>query len=109
MLKRLDSLGRAVFFGMTVCIMVARGVVTAGIPDSKRSEWHQRYKRQENAPQPEVVLLNGNTERDSSDGFQPLFNGKNPDRPDSQRRGTLVRGKRRCIGRRQKLGTLRSP
>jgi hypothetical protein len=57
--------------------MLASGVVTAGTLDSEQqSDWHQKYKRQKNVPDPATTLLNEDDEPDVSVGFEPLFNGK---------------------------------
>ena len=43
--------------------------------DSQQSEWHKKYKKQENAPNPEEMLLNTGPEPSLTEGFTPLFNG----------------------------------
>lgn len=48
----------------------------AGEVDPSQGEWHQKYKKQENAPLPENMLLNTDAEPDLEEGFEPLFNGK---------------------------------
>ncbi len=47
-----------------------------GTLDATQSEWHAKYKKQENAPQPEQMLLNHDVEPELTDGFVALFNGK---------------------------------
>lgn len=47
-----------------------------GTLDSSQSEWHKKYKTQENAPNPKEMLLNTDAEPDLADGFKPLFNGR---------------------------------
>jgi len=54
----------------------AQKTVVAGEVDSAQSEWHKKYKGQENAPKPEEMLLNTDEEPDLKDGFTLLFNGK---------------------------------
>ncbi len=54
----------------------ALGPVTAGEVDPKQREWYKRYRKQENVPQPDEMLLNTDAEPDLSDGFTALFNGK---------------------------------
>ena len=44
--------------------------------DPKQGKWHAKYKKQENAPQPDEMLLNTDPEPSVSEGFTPLFNGK---------------------------------
>ena len=53
----------------------ASGLGAAGELDPQQQEWHARYKKQENAPKPEEMLLNRDAEPDLSDGFTGLFNG----------------------------------
>ncbi len=45
--------------------------------DPSQAEWHAKYKKQQNAPAPETMLLNGDSEPKPKDGFVSLFNGKN--------------------------------
>lgn len=52
------------------------GVGVAGELDPQQSKWHAKYKNQQNAPKPEEMLLNTDPEPELSDGFVPLFNGK---------------------------------
>jgi len=51
------------------------GLVAAGELDPQQNEWHARYKKQQNVPKPEEMLLNTDAEPDLSDGFTSLFNG----------------------------------
>jgi hypothetical protein len=51
-------------------------VAAAGELDPQQLEWHAKYKKQDNAPQPEDMLLNTDAEPDLSEGFVPLFNGR---------------------------------
>lgn len=44
--------------------------------DSSQNAWHTKYKKQENVPKPEEMLLNTDAEPDLTEGFQSLFNGK---------------------------------
>ena len=44
--------------------------------DPAQKKWIEHYSKQENAPQPEKMLLNSDSEPDLKDGFAPLFNGK---------------------------------
>lgn len=46
------------------------------ISDSQ-SNWYEKYKKQENAPKPENMLLNTEAEPDLSTGFVDLYNKKN--------------------------------
>ena len=41
-----------------------------------QSEWHKKYKKQDNAPDPAEMLLNADSEPDLTKGFQSLFDGK---------------------------------
>jgi hypothetical protein len=50
--------------------------VSAGSLDPSQKDWHKHYSKQENAPRPEEMQLNTDAEPDVSNGFRPLFNGK---------------------------------
>jgi hypothetical protein len=65
-----------IIHGMITCMVLAGGAVTAGTLDPEQDEWHQKYKKQTNAPQPEEMLLNEDAEPNLSEGFRPLFNGE---------------------------------
>jgi hypothetical protein len=60
---------------LSICLCT-HGLVRAGEIDPKQHEWHSRYKKQKNAPKPDAMLLNTDSEPDVSSGFKPLFNGK---------------------------------
>lgn len=49
---------------------------SAGTIDPSQKSWFERYKKQENAPNPGEMLLNVDNEPDLSEGFVNLFNGK---------------------------------
>ena len=59
-----------------ILFFCASGVVLAGELDSQQHEWHARYKKQQNVPKPEEMLLNTDAEPNLTDGFTSLFNGK---------------------------------
>ncbi len=44
--------------------------------DPSQTAWYEKYKGQENVPQPDEMLLNTDPEPNVTDGFTPLFNGK---------------------------------
>jgi hypothetical protein len=50
--------------------------VHAGTIDPSQEDWHKRYKKQKNAPDPAKMLLNTDPEPDLKEGFTDLFNGK---------------------------------
>lgn len=51
--------------------------VGAGTLDPSQHEWHAKYQKQKNAPEPEEMLLNEDQEPDLQEGsFVDLFNGK---------------------------------
>ncbi len=76
MLRQVNFSHRMIVHGIVVCMMFASGVVSAGTLDSKQSKWIEKYKGQKNVPQPEAMLLNEDAEPGLSEGFEPLFNGK---------------------------------
>ncbi len=51
-------------------------IVLAGELDPQQQKWHAHYKSQQNAPNPEEMLLNTDAEPDLTKGFTTLFNGK---------------------------------
>ncbi len=44
--------------------------------DPAQSAWYKKYKDQENIPKPDEMLLNTDAEPNVTEGFTPLFNGK---------------------------------
>ena len=59
---------------LTTCFLV--GNSTAGEIDPSQSQWLAKYQKQENAPDPAKQLLNTDPEPDVTEGFTPMFNGK---------------------------------
>jgi sugar phosphate isomerase/epimerase len=59
-----------------VCCTLIGGSAVGQTLDSSQSEWIEKYKKQQNAPKPEEMLLNTDAEPDLTEGFKPLFNGK---------------------------------
>lgn len=63
-------------------ILVAFGILLfaassfAGTLDPTQQAWYEKYKKQENAPAPADMLLNTDPEPALTEGFTPLFNGK---------------------------------
>lgn len=61
---------------IAIALLVSSMVTTiAGNLDPGQSKWYQQYKKQQNAPKPEEMLLNTDAEPDLAEGFQLLFNG----------------------------------
>lgn len=50
--------------------------LNAGAIDPNQEDWYERYKNQENAPNPSDMLLNEDKEPELTQGFVDLFNGK---------------------------------
>lgn len=71
--------GSPLFLPLLIRAVVAApifiGSIIAGEVDPTQSAWYAKYKGQENAPQPEKMLLNTDAEPDLTEGFTPLFNG----------------------------------
>jgi hypothetical protein len=61
--------------GIIVCLFAARGFADGVSIDPAQSAWYEKYKKQENAPQPSEMLLNTDAEPDLREGFADLFNG----------------------------------
>lgn len=69
------------FFGFGFCAAAFIGVfignfATAGEVDPVQAKWHEKYKNQQNIPDPSETLLNEDPEPDLKEGFVDLFNGK---------------------------------
>lgn len=73
------------FFGVVNKTLVATSLVGAvaiagtcgaGEIDPAQAAWHAKYKTQQNVPLPAETLLNTDEEPDVSEGFSPMFNGK---------------------------------
>jgi hypothetical protein len=61
---------------IALILFCGNGVVWSGELDPQQLQWHARYEKQPNAPKPEEMLLNTDAEPDLTEGFVPLFNGK---------------------------------
>ena len=75
----MSSLLRSLTLAFTSTLLFAaldRSETLAGELDPRQSEWHAKYKKQQNAPKPEEMLLNTDPEPQLDDGFEALFNGK---------------------------------
>lgn len=78
MLKRLQS---AFVVNIAILALVCLGVTLpspsgAHEIDPKQNAWYQKYKGQENAPEPDEMLLNTDAEPELGEGFEPMFNAK---------------------------------
>jgi len=47
--------------------------------DPTQVEWYPKYSKQKNAPKPDMMLFNEEVEPELTNGFNPLFNGKDLD------------------------------
>lgn len=65
-----------VFAATISCIVLLSSSVRAGEFDPVQSAWLGKYAKQKNAPKPEDMLLNTDSEPELTDGFTPLYNGK---------------------------------
>ena len=74
--KSIGLLTHSIIVGMTVCLVILTGAAMANEIDPAQGKWHKKYKVQKNAPKPEEMLLNTDSEPKLSKGFTPLFNGK---------------------------------
>lgn len=72
--KTLGSVFCSVVIRILFCAALIGGA-RAGEVDPSQSKWHQKYRTQQNAPNPEEMLLNTDPEPDISNGFTSLFNG----------------------------------
>ncbi len=63
-------------FALMVAALVS-ATTYAGELDPQQNAWYDKYKKQENAPKPEDMLLNTDAEPDLKSGFVSLFDGKN--------------------------------
>ncbi len=64
---------------LLICSLLALSscIAFAGKLDKSQQKWYEKYKVQENAPDPADMLLNTDPEPDLTEGFVPLFNGIN--------------------------------
>ena len=58
-----------------ILVLTTQAIAANKVADSQ-SEWYAKYKKQENAPKPEEMLLNTDDEPDLKEGFVQIFNGK---------------------------------
>lgn len=70
-----NPIQKSLFLAIAV-VVLASNFVTGGEVDPQQKSWYDRYKKQENAPKPEDMLLNTDPEPDLQSGFLSLFNGK---------------------------------
>ena len=76
MLRTHHCMNNQILHGTLVGLVLFCTVAVAGTLDPEQDQWHRKYERQENVPQPEQMLLNTDPEPSLSEGFTPLFNGK---------------------------------
>jgi hypothetical protein len=72
----LKSFVRLTLSGVVACAFLPIPSVQAGELDPGQADYIEKYKKQENAPNPAEMLLNTDPEPDLSAGFKSLFNGK---------------------------------
>lgn len=76
------SIQSKIVLGVMTLVFVVNGIAVAqetAVPqtiDPAQRQWYEKYKTQPNAPQPDEMLLNTDAEPELTDGFMPLFNGK---------------------------------
>jgi hypothetical protein len=74
--KSISSINSSFVVGTIILVLVANGVAIAGEIDPAQGKWYQKYRKQENVPKPDEMLLNTDPEPELVDDFTPLFNGK---------------------------------
>lgn len=57
-----------------LCVFFANNTFAQKL-DSSQSKWHEKYKKQQNVPLPEEMMVNEDPEPELTEGFTPLFNG----------------------------------
>ncbi len=67
------------YLGIFLATILVSGPAFSGTLDPSQKDWYEKYKKQENAPKPEAMLLNTEPEPGLKEGFIYLFNGKNLD------------------------------
>lgn len=65
-----------VLFATAITLSLLSASTFAGTVDESQATWHKKYKKQQNAPLPEAMLLNTDEEPELTAGFTSLFNGK---------------------------------
>jgi len=76
MIGKKDIRAKRLLSHAAVLSVFATMVANAGTVDPSQSEWHKKYEKQKNAPDPATMLLNKDMEPELKDGFIDLFNGK---------------------------------
>jgi hypothetical protein len=66
---------KLMIFTQTTAILAIAMVASAGEVDPSQADWHKKYEKQPNAPDPAKMLLNEDKEPGLGDGFVALFNG----------------------------------
>ena len=59
--------------------VVIAGIAHAGTIDPQQEQFLEKYAKQDNAPNPEDMLINNDPEPSLKKGFKALYNGKNLD------------------------------
>lgn len=77
-LHRIGHAHNFVFASLVLLAPIGCGVALGGDKeiDPKQGAWYEKYKKQDNIPKPEDMLLNTDQEPDTKSGFKPMFNGK---------------------------------
>ncbi len=71
------SLRRRLTTTLTVFSLIIPAFAVAGTLDKeKQPDWIKKYEKQKNVPDPAKTLLNEDAEPELTEGFKPLFNGK---------------------------------
>ncbi len=71
----LRPVNMALVAGVLISELVIGGWAMTGEIDPAQNKWFEKYKKQQNIPQAEDMLLNTDAEPDVTDGFTPMFNG----------------------------------
>lgn len=74
--KSIGSINNSIIVAVVTSALVLCGVAMAKDIDPAQGKWYEKYKKQQNVPKPDEMLLNTDSEPEVSDGFTPLYNGK---------------------------------
>lgn len=61
---------------VTLVLTISASTLLAGTVAESQSAWYKKYKKQDNIPQPSEMLLNEDAEPELTEGFEPIWNGK---------------------------------
>lgn len=74
--QSMASIRSALTVGLVTCAVAFSGAANANEIDPAQGKWYEKYKKQDNIPKLDEMLLNTDAEPELTDGFTSLYNGK---------------------------------